>query len=256
MQCVILMGGMGSRMAQLAPDIPKALLPVGAQTFVEWQLAWLRLCGIEEVILALGIRAEQIENQLKVSELKSEFPRIVFSYDGPKQCGTGGALLRAAPYLSEDFLVTYGDSFLFVDPKVLIATHLASKKPFTFSIFRNENRLDRSNVEYNGQELVAYTKVNRTDRMKYVDYGMFALNKNRFLKDNQAETFDIASYMSELVTYKQAKALEVAMRFYEVGCPSGYSAFCEFMEEHNYNLPLLWQTFVAPRKLSTLINAR
>ena len=40
---------------------------------------------------------------------------IRYSHDGEKLLGTGGALKRALPFLSDDFLVIYADSFMDID---------------------------------------------------------------------------------------------------------------------------------------------
>ena len=54
---------------------------------------------------------------------------ILYSNDGLKLLGTGGALRKALPLLGENFFVTYGDSFLLVDYAAVETAFKYSKKP-------------------------------------------------------------------------------------------------------------------------------
>jgi NDP-sugar pyrophosphorylase family protein len=54
MQCVILAGGIGSRMWPETRSTPKTLLPVRGRPFAAWQLDWLARSGIESVVYCIG----------------------------------------------------------------------------------------------------------------------------------------------------------------------------------------------------------
>ena len=236
MQCVILLGGLGTRMRGVSGDLPKALLPVGPRTFIEWQLEWLKRSGVSEAVLALGYGANLIQLQLEASPVRENFPRITYSYDGDQAPGTGGAVLQACCKLYDHFLVTYGDSILFIDASNLFAYHLDSGSAVTFSIFKNENRFDSSNVEYCDGRIIAYDKANRTEAMEYIDYGMFALNKREFVQQSTSRSFDLAEYLSLACAKAQAVPYVVDERFYEIGSPAGYGEFCAFMEQLGFDL--------------------
>jgi len=60
MKAVLLIGGKGTRIRTLYADRPKALIPVGKQTILEWQLEWLRRNGITGVHLAAGFMGEKV----------------------------------------------------------------------------------------------------------------------------------------------------------------------------------------------------
>ena len=61
-QAVILVGGLGTRLAEQFPDVPKGLVPVNGRPFLEWQLDWLRRGGITRVLLAAGHKGETFEH--------------------------------------------------------------------------------------------------------------------------------------------------------------------------------------------------
>ena len=60
MQCVILAGGLATRMRPLTEQIPKALIPVEGTPFVDHQLAWLAAHGVDEVVLSIGYRGDML----------------------------------------------------------------------------------------------------------------------------------------------------------------------------------------------------
>lgn len=107
-QCVILAGGLGSRLGDLTATIPKPLLPCGDRPFLAWQLRELMRYGIEEFILLTGHLSECFD----VAALQSYLPRqvqIVLCKE-PIRAGTGGALWHAKHLLDHRFILCNGDS--------------------------------------------------------------------------------------------------------------------------------------------------
>ena len=64
MQCVILAGGLATRMRPLTDTIPKAMVPVHGVPFADIQLRWLASQGVEDVVYAIGYRGEQIRDHV------------------------------------------------------------------------------------------------------------------------------------------------------------------------------------------------
>lgn len=90
---VVLAGGAGTRMRPLTDRTPKPLLPVGGTPLVELQLEQLRRCGVGDVVLATGYRAEAFASLSRRTR-----PRVALSVEDEPR-GTGGALGLAASAL-------------------------------------------------------------------------------------------------------------------------------------------------------------
>jgi len=71
-QAIILIGGKGTRLSQIFPDRPKALVPVAGQPFLERQLAWLRRNGITHIHLAAGHLAGAMQDWLVQEEIRGQ----------------------------------------------------------------------------------------------------------------------------------------------------------------------------------------
>ena len=115
MQCVILAGGLATRMRPLTENFPKALLPAGDHPFIHYQLAWLARHGVDEVILCLGYQGALIRDY--VGSGSAWGLRVSYTDEGKDLRGTAGALRLCFDQnlLADTFLLTYGDSFLPID---------------------------------------------------------------------------------------------------------------------------------------------
>jgi choline kinase len=65
MKAVILSAGQGKRLLPLTADCPKCVLPVQGRTLIEWQIDELAECGIDQVTVVLGYRADKVERILR-----------------------------------------------------------------------------------------------------------------------------------------------------------------------------------------------
>jgi NDP-sugar pyrophosphorylase family protein len=236
MQCLILAGGLGTRIKSISGDKPKALLPVGPQTFIDWQLQWLKILGITKVIMAIGHGGEQIVKHITEKSGDERYPLIEFSFDGPKLLGTGGAIRNACVNLESDFIVTYGDTVVFLDVLKMMLAHKASGKPVTLTIFKNANQGDKSNVIFRDGRLIIYDKFNRTPEMDHIDYGMCVLNKLYFLNHTEEGAFDFSHFLTQTSKISLVEPFFAKKLFLEVGSVEGYNEFCAALAKINYNL--------------------
>ena len=120
-QCVILVGGLGTRLGALTAQTPKPVLRCGDRPFLAWLLRELQRWGFEEAVLLTGHLSDTL--RASVAELQQDLPRpmhIVFSEE-PERAGTGGALHHARALLDERFLLCNGDSWLDTNLAPLLA---------------------------------------------------------------------------------------------------------------------------------------
>jgi D,D-heptose 1,7-bisphosphate phosphatase len=111
-QCVILVGGMGTRLGSLTADTPKPVLTIGDRPFLAWLLRELQRYGFEEAVLLSGYLSDTLHEAVK--QMAAQLPRkmrIVHAVE-PVRAGTGGALFHARHLLDETFLLCNGDSLL------------------------------------------------------------------------------------------------------------------------------------------------
>jgi NDP-sugar pyrophosphorylase family protein len=220
----ILAGGLATRLGPLTEKIPKSLISIDGEPFVAHQLRLLQRSGIQRVILCLGHLGEQIERV--IGNGSSFGVQVAYSYDGTTLQGTAGAVRTALPKLGESFFVMYGDSYLACNYAAIEKEFLRGGKLGLMTVFRNEGQWDASNVEFEEGRILAYSKKNRTPRMRYIDYGLGVFHADAFLRTRAT---DLAGIYAELLQDDELAAMEVHERFYEIGSQSGLEEMKSFL---------------------------
>jgi histidinol-phosphate phosphatase family protein len=222
----ILAGGLATRMRPLTETVPKSLLPVGGEPFIAHQLRLLADVGVDRVVLCTGHLGRQIEDY--VDDGARFGLEVVYSADGDRLLGTGGALRKALPLLGDNFFTLYGDSYLPCDWRAVQASFLAAGQPALMTVFRNDGRLDTSNVELADGRILRYDKRHRSRAMRHIDYGLGVFNARTMEAtacERFGEKFDLADLYRTLAERGQLACHEVAERFYEIGSPTGLREF-------------------------------
>jgi N-acetyl-alpha-D-muramate 1-phosphate uridylyltransferase len=223
----ILAGGLATRLRPLADSRPKALVEVNGEAFLGHQLRLLRTARFDRVVLCVGHLGDMVRDYAGDG---SRFDlHIEYSEDGPRHLGTGGALRKALPLLGEAFFALYGDSYLPCDYEGIERAFLAGDGQALMTVFRNEGRWDRSNVEFSDGQILAYDKLNRTRRMRHIDYGLGVFRASTLAKLPAGEAHDLGMFYQELLRRHELAGFEVTGRFYEIGSLEGLRDFSEFL---------------------------
>jgi len=231
MQCVILAGGLGTRMRPLTEYCPKHLLPVGSHPFGWYQLHWLADHGVTDVVYCIGHQGEQIRQywQGEIPPVRS----LQFVDEGEALRGTGGALRLALEQevLDQAFFVLYGDSFLPIDFRPVWDAFEESGSRALMTVLRNAGRWDSSNVIYANGRVLLYDKRARRPDMQYIDYGLSALQRH-VVEQTEQDVFDLSDLFNRLSVAGQLAGYEVFERFYEIGSPAGLRDFEGWLQPH------------------------
>jgi NDP-sugar pyrophosphorylase family protein len=188
------------------------MVPVAGRPFLEHVLELLVGHGVRRVVILRGHLGEAIEEGLGDG---SRFGLAIdYSDEGPEPIGTIGALRRALPLLGDRFLVTYGDTYLRVDPLAVAARHVRSGLPGLMTVLRNRGQWDTSNAVYRAGLVRAYDKRSPPAGAQWIDYGMLSLTPEAL--DDRGET-DIAEVLSRLAAAGRLAGMAVRRRFYEIG---------------------------------------
>lgn len=122
MKAIIMAGGKGRRIASVARDIPKPMIPVEGKPGLEHEIAGLREQGFTDILLTVGHLALVITAYFgdgKTFEMNIDY------YVKTESLGNAGALLRLRDKLTEDFLLLNGDAIFDVDFDRMVAFHKA-----------------------------------------------------------------------------------------------------------------------------------
>ena len=176
MQCVILAGGIGSRMWPETRPCPRHCCRCW-DTVRDWQLSWLAGPGIDSVVYSIGYLGDASE------------PTSATGPVGPVGLRRRGRTpawnrRRAAPrpgpgWLEEDFLVLYGDSWLQVDPAAVLraAARASRARADDRAPQRGPVGHQQRDLRWSPRRALRKGLVARPAEMCWIDYGLLALRR-------------------------------------------------------------------------------
>lgn len=224
MQCVILAGGLGTRVAPLSDKIPKALIEVNGVPFIHYQLTWLSQQDITDVVICIGHLGYLIKDY--VQDGSPWNLSVSYVDEGENLMGTAGALRLGIEQgkLKDDFIVIYGDSLLTLNISNVCDYYHQSQMAAVMTVYKNEGKFDKSNIIMRDDNIVLYDK--NLVNPPYIDYGFSVLNTKLLTeyvpKDKR---HDLSTVFHEASLDRLIKGYEVYDRFFEIGSFEGIRDF-------------------------------
>ena len=223
---VIVAGGKGTRLAALAGDLPKVLLPIGGKPVLQHQLELAATAGIRDVTIFAGYLGDRIR---EFAGDGSRFGLRVRVEVETEPLGNAGALLQSLDSLPAQFFVLYGDSYLECDYEKAARAFAESGCDGLMTVYPNENRWDSSNVEFRDGRIVKHDKKDRTPGMRHIDYGLGVLKAEVFDRYPADQPLDLTAVYQDLIAQDKLAGLEVTTRFYEIGSFEGLKELREYV---------------------------
>jgi NDP-sugar pyrophosphorylase family protein len=224
----ILAGGLATRLRPLTYQLQKALVEIDGEPFIAHQLRLLHLNRINRIVICAAYLGEMI--QAFVGDGTRFGVQVSFSFDGSHLLGTGGAIKKALSLLGDTFFVLYGDSYLPCDYAHVQTFHETTGKLSLMTVFRNDGRWDRSNVEFVDGRIAVYNKRKQSLGMHHIDYGLGIFKAAAFATVRDDRPTDLAAVYQDLLSRGELAGCEVKQRFYEIGSFEGLEETRRYLE--------------------------
>ncbi|AEF86387.1 conserved hypothetical protein [Treponema primitia ZAS-2] len=182
MKVVIMAGGKGTRIAAIASDIPKPMVPIAGKPILEHQIDCLARNNFTDIIMVVGHLGEKIKDYFTDG---SKWDCTISYYTETEPLGTAGALYKIIDNLSDDFILINGDIIFDIDFSRFIAFHSTQKALATLVVHPNNHPFD-SALLITDQEHRVIQWLNKEDSRLYyknqVNAGIHILSKNLLAK--------------------------------------------------------------------------
>lgn len=140
MKTVIMAGGRGTRIQQVARDIPKPMIPVGGVPVLEREILSLKEQGFTDIIITISYLGFVIKDYFGNG---NDFGVNIQYYYEDAPLGNAGALFKLRPELgNEPFLLLNADSVFDVDFNRMIDFHRRKKALVTLFSHPNSHPYD------------------------------------------------------------------------------------------------------------------
>jgi len=219
-QAIILAGGLGTRLRNAIPGIPKGMAPVNGRPFLFYIINYLRSQGIENFIFSLGYKHEVIE-----AYLDDQFSTLNFQCSIEKEpLGTGGAILAACyKATDENILVVNGDTLFRAAIPAAAAFHLSNNAACTL-LLKPMINIDRFGVvELNTDNRVSLFREKKHYEKGYINCGVYMLNVPVFFQEELPDKFSFEKdYLENLYKERPFYGWIEDKYFIDIGAPDDY----------------------------------
>ncbi len=255
MKCVILAGGLGTRLSEETDRVPKPMVQIGGRPMLWHIIKHYSHWGVNDFVICLGYKGYVIKEYFanyylhncdvtfdmqdgghSVIQSQSE-PWRVTLIDTGLDTMTGGRIRRILPHVAKEeaFCLTYGDGLSNVNIGELVAFHKASRRLATVTAVPPAQRFGLLQID-DDQRVTAFAEKPET-HASWINGGFFVLSP------------EIGKYIDDDSTIWERQPLERLAAEDQLGAfrHEGFWQPMDTLREKNL-LEELWATRAAPWK--------
>jgi D-glycero-alpha-D-manno-heptose 1-phosphate guanylyltransferase len=220
--CIVLAGGLGTRLRAAVPGLPKCLAPVGDRSFLERQLRSLADQGFDRFVLSLGYMADAVQDAARSFRVDAAIEFVVES----RALGTGGATRFAMRESGlDESAVVNGDTFIEADLTVMLQP-LRDGESMRMALVHVADRARYGGVELVGESVARFVeKGHRGPGL--INAGLYVVHRSAFDPFDGDAPFSLETdVMPRLVGAGRLYGAPLDGDFIDIGVPEDYERFC------------------------------
>lgn len=220
MECIVLAGGLGTRLRNSIGALPKCMALINNRPFLYYIFKQLEQQGCTRVVLSLGYLSEVVIDWLNQVQFSFEVHFVVEE----QPLGTGGGIqLALAACQANEVLVLNGDTYFDVDFTALLNHHHAQNALATLALKQMNNFERYGTVVVDKQHCIVSFEEKKFMAEGLINGGIYVLNKKAVLQKNLPLQFSfekdfLAAYVHQRLFY----GFSSAGYFIDIGIPEDY----------------------------------
>ena len=218
MEVVILAGGLGTRLKNEVPDMPKPMANINGKPFLEYIMNHLNRTSVDKVVLSVGYKSDAIIDYFgsKFADLE-----IVYSIED-KPLGTGGAIKQAIEHTSDEFIYVLNGDTLF-DVNLLSLRNFSlfdAEIVVALKALKNTDRYGFVSLEQGG-------RINSFSEKKQggpglINGGVYMINRKIFDRFCLNNSFSFEDFLENNCKEVLIAGLVFENYFIDIGIPKDY----------------------------------
>jgi D-glycero-alpha-D-manno-heptose 1-phosphate guanylyltransferase len=242
---IILAGGLGTRLRDAVPDLPKCMAPVAGKPFLHHAINYLRSQGVGKFIFSLGYKHEIIEEYLSANFATLDYQCVI--EDEP--LGTGGAILLASKKATQkNAFIANGDTIFKINAKQLVSLHLEKDAECTLALKPMKNFDRYGVVEIDNNNIISNFKEKQFYASGLINGGIYVLNIEKFIQKNFPSKFSFEKdYLEKDFAQKKFYGLPDDGYFIDIGIPEDYNRAQDELKNVPFDLKAIdksWTLFL------------
>lgn len=219
-ECIILAGGLGTRLQSVVSDVPKCMAQVAGVPFLKHIFDYLEKEKFEHIILALGYKAEIITDWVQNQNRPFQISFVIEE----EALGTGGAIKFAfSKVKGERALVLNGDTFFDINTESLYNFHQTKKADISIALKPMKDFDRYGSVDCNEQHRIMQFNEKKQLSEGIINGGVYLINKALF---NSLVLPDKFSFEKDILEAKindlNIYGLVFDNYFIDIGIPSDF----------------------------------
>ncbi|WP_276132739.1 nucleotidyltransferase family protein [Polluticoccus soli] len=230
MECIVLAGGLGTRLRNTIGDYPKCMAEVNGKPFLRYILDYLTLQNCTRLILSLGYKHEVINEWLKSQQYSFEIVPVIEN----EPLGTGGGIQLALKAAADDNVaVLNGDTMFNVEIVQQLELHkkLGAETTLALKPMSDAGRYGLVNCDDNN--IITSFEEKRAGAQGLINGGVYIINRKAFLEHRLPEKFSFETdYLAKFVSEGKFSGFISDSYFIDIGIPEDYNrAQIDFKEK-------------------------
>lgn len=220
MECIVLAGGLGTRLQSVIGTIPKCMAPVAGRPFLHHLFQYLTEQGCTRVILSLGYKHELVTQWVDAQQWPFSIAAVVES----EPLGTGGGIRLAMQQAEhENVFVLNGDTMFRADLRAMAGFHAAHRSAATLALKHMQDFERYGSVHCAGDGTILSFEEKKQVKDGLINGGIYLLSKTSFEQKRLPHRCSFEKdYLEAFVAEGQFYGYRSDAYFIDIGIPADY----------------------------------
>lgn len=220
--CIILAGGLGTRLRSVVADKPKCMADINGKPFIHYLCKQIEQFNFNKVIFSVGYQKEIVIDYFNQHAHTYSFTYEFAIEDEP--LGTGGAIMHAIKQSdTDDFFVMNGDTLFLADCNAILSTQQQKMADCTIAL-KPIKQADRYGiVTINENDAITAFKEKKTGASGLINGGIYFVFRKSFETIPFPDKFSFEKdYLETMLNERDMFGYVSSEYFIDIGIPEDY----------------------------------